>query len=61
MEKKLPTHRQIPGKNAGTRNFEASVAPKPLSLDERLEAFDPAKHGGEYMPAKPVGREVIPH
>lgn len=60
MEKKLPNDRRIPGKNDGTRNLETSVSPRPLSLDERLEAFDPARHGGEYMAAKPVGREVIP-
>ena len=60
MEKKLPRDPQIAGKSDGKKNSEASVSPKPLSLDERLEAFDPAKHGGEYMAVKPVGQEVIP-
>ncbi len=29
-----------------------------LSLAERIEAFDPVRHGGEAMPFKPVGVEV---
>ena len=60
MEKKLPSDPHIPGKSDGKRDLETSVSPKPLSLDERLEAFDPAKHGGEHMAVKPVGQEVIP-
>lgn len=60
MDKKLPSEPQASGKNNGQKNLEMPVSPRPLSLDERLEAFDPAKHGGEYMPAKPVGQEVIP-
>ena len=28
-----------------------------LSLDERLERFDPERHGGEVMIAQPVGVE----
>ncbi|HRH86348.1 MAG TPA: AbrB/MazE/SpoVT family DNA-binding domain-containing protein [Rubrivivax sp.] len=31
---------------------------KPLTLAERLARFDPALHGGEAMPAAPVGREA---
>jgi antitoxin MazE len=27
------------------------------TLAERLDQFDPAVHGGEAMPVKPVGRE----
>ncbi len=30
-----------------------------LSLAQKLEAFDPAKHGGEAMATGPVGVEVI--
>jgi antitoxin MazE len=30
-----------------------------LTLDERLAAFDPKKHGGEIMSVKPIGREKI--
>lgn len=33
------------------------VVDAPLSLDERLALFDPARHGGEAMPAAPVGAE----
>ena len=29
----------------------------PLSLDDRLKRFDPARHGGEVMAAEPVGAE----
>jgi antitoxin MazE len=29
------------------------------SLDEMLAAFDPKRHGGEAMPLRPVGREVL--
>ncbi len=28
-----------------------------LSLEERLQRFDPARHGGEAMAAPPVGAE----
>jgi hypothetical protein len=31
---------------------------KPLSLAERLALFDPQTHGGEAMPAAPVGNEA---
>jgi antitoxin MazE len=31
---------------------------QPATLAERLALFDPALHGGEAMPAAPVGREV---
>lgn len=29
----------------------------PLTLEERLARFDPAKHGGESMVTEPVGAE----
>lgn len=29
----------------------------PLSLEQRLARFDPARHGGEAMAAEPVGAE----
>lgn len=29
------------------------------TLEERLRAFDPARHGGEAMAFQPVGREVL--
>lgn len=59
MKRKLPSDPQTPRKNDGKKNLETSVSTRPLSLDERLEAFDPAKHGGEHMAVKPVGREVM--
>jgi antitoxin MazE len=31
---------------------------KPLSLQDRLDLFDPALHGGEAMAATAVGHEV---
>jgi antitoxin MazE len=30
-----------------------------LTLEQRLERFDPEKHGGEFMPSTPVGREIF--
>jgi antitoxin MazE len=30
-----------------------------LTLEQRLSAFDPIRHGGEEMASKPVGVEVI--
>ncbi|MGB5234929.1 MAG: AbrB/MazE/SpoVT family DNA-binding domain-containing protein [Candidatus Macondimonas sp.] len=33
------------------------AANPPLSLDERLARFDPARHGGEALPTPPVGAE----
>jgi antitoxin MazE len=35
------------------------VGPRKLTLAERLERFDPAKHGGEEMATGPVGAEVL--
>jgi len=35
-----------------------SCDPKPLSLEERLARFDPARHGGQVMrTANPLGAE----
>ncbi len=36
-----------------------AVGPRKLTLAERLERFDPAKHGGEAMATSPVGAEVF--
>lgn len=33
------------------------VAPKALTLEQRLALFDPALHGGEVMAAAPLGAE----
>jgi antitoxin MazE len=30
-----------------------------LTMDERLRAFDPARHGGEAMAFQPAGQEVL--
>jgi antitoxin MazE len=30
-----------------------------LSLNQKLKAFDPEKHGGEVMTSKPIGKEII--
>ncbi|CAM4060990.1 Transcriptional regulator/antitoxin, MazE [Bordetella tumbae] len=35
------------------------VGPRKLTLAEKLEKFDPAKHGGEAMAIGPVGAEVL--
>ena len=34
-------------------------SPKPLTLAERLERYDPARHGGEAMAAPLIGAENI--
>lgn len=34
-------------------------APKPLSLAERLERYDPARHGGEAMATPLIGAEKV--
>ena len=34
-------------------------SPKPLTLAERLERYDPVLHGGEAMAAPPIGAENI--
>lgn len=33
------------------------VADAPLTLDQRLARFDPARHGGEAMASTPLGAE----
>ncbi len=30
-----------------------------LSLTQKLASFDPVRHGGEVMAARPVGKELI--
>jgi antitoxin MazE len=35
------------------------VGPRKLTLAEKLERFDPSRHGGEVMATVPVGGEVI--
>lgn len=35
------------------------TGPRGMSLAERLERFDPQRHGGEAMSWKPVGREAM--
>ena len=32
---------------------------RPLTLEERLARFDPARHGGEAMAVQPVGKEIL--
>jgi hypothetical protein len=60
MEKKPPSGPENLEKASATKKADVSQPVKPLSLDEKLKAFDPAKHGGEYMVVEPVGLEVIP-
>jgi antitoxin MazE len=35
------------------------VGPRKLTLAEKLELFDPSRHGGEVMATVPVGGKVI--
>ena len=34
------------------------VAEPPLTLEQRLALYDPARHGGEVMAAEPLGAET---
>ena len=60
MEKKSPNGPESLEKACDIKKAEVSLPVKPRSLEEKLEAFDPAMHGGEYMAVEPVGLEVIP-
>jgi antitoxin MazE len=35
------------------------VGERALSLAERLEAFDPRRHGGEAMATRKIGKEIM--
>jgi antitoxin MazE len=35
------------------------ITERRMTLKERLERFDPQRHGGEAMAAKPVGLEIL--
>lgn len=37
----------------------SAIGPPELSLEQKLAAFDPVRHGGEIMASVPVGKEVI--
>jgi antitoxin MazE len=37
--------------------FLRSAGVRKLTLEQRLELFDPNKHGGEMMPFDPIGLE----
>jgi antitoxin MazE len=37
----------------------SAVGPAALSLDQKLAAFDPERHGGEALRSRPVGKEVL--
>ena len=41
----------------GTQVVITPVADAPLTLEQRLALFDPARHGGEAMVSSPVGAE----
>lgn len=41
----------------GTQVVITPVADAPLTLEQRLALFDPARHGGEAMAASRVGAE----
>lgn len=43
---------------AGGRVVIEPLPTPALTLEERLQRFDPARHGGEVMAARPVGAEV---
>ena len=41
----------------GDRVIIQPVKDQPLTLDERLALYDPARHGGEVMVCPPLGAE----
>ncbi len=41
----------------GGRVVITPIVDAPLTLEQRLARFDPARHGGEAMVAEPVGAE----
>ena len=52
------------GQEVEVTTEEVGVSVKPvgrrkLTLAEKLEQFDPAKHGGEAMKTHPIGAEVF--
>ncbi|KLU26778.1 AbrB/MazE/SpoVT family DNA-binding domain-containing protein [Caballeronia mineralivorans] len=52
------------GQEVEVTTEEVGVSVKPvgrrkLTLAEKLEQFDPAKHGGEAMETHPIGAEVF--
>lgn len=55
MDEKLPNGPQNSERANGIKSSEVTLPVKSLSLDEKLEAFAPAKHGCEYLAAEPVG------
>lgn len=39
--------------------FVKAVGKAKLTLSQRLAAFDPERHGGEAMAARPIGSELL--
>ena len=37
----------------------SAIGPAELSLEQKLAAFDPARHDGEVMVAQALGKEVL--
>lgn len=44
---------------AGNQVVISPITDEPLTLEQRLACFDPARHGGEVMvPGQPLGAEL---
>lgn len=48
----------VDGKDTGDRRH-ADETPQKLSLEQKLSAYDPVRHGGEVMASAPVGCEAF--
>ena len=56
---KLKANQSVKLTVEGGRVIVTPQSPKPLTLAERLERYDPAVHGGEVIADSPVGVERL--
>ena len=54
---RLSAHQRVRVAVEGDRVVITPVAPRELTLTQRLALFDPARHGGEAMTVAPLGAE----
>ena len=56
-EAHLHVHQRVRVAVEGGQVVITPVSDTPLTLEQRLALFDPARHGGEAMASQPVGAE----
>lgn len=59
MEKKLKIRLPVQEEVVGEKIRLTQVQPNKTNLAEKLEAFDPVRHGGESMACEPTGKEIL--